>query len=78
VQIYFEDHGQDFNRWTLDSDGVVVESFPFQNRLWRGCRVLWHAQLRVGDCLIYRTADGKHTHNIRYPIVRIERTEARP
>lgn len=75
MQIHFEDHGQDFLRWTVDQDGVVTESFPFQSRVWRGCRVLRHTELAIGDCVVYRTADGKRTHSIRYPIVKIDATK---
>lgn len=34
--IYFEDHGQDFLEWHIDKNGYVLDSRPFQRRIWAG------------------------------------------
>lgn len=34
VEIYLEDKGQDFLKFTCDEDGVIVKTEPFQNILW--------------------------------------------
>ncbi len=79
MRIHFEDQGQDFLRWDVDANGTVTDSWPFQASLWRGCRVLRHTELKIGDCVIFRSADGKRTSNVRYPIALIECTpEASP
>lgn len=76
MQIHFEDHGQDFLVWTVDQSGVVTDSQPCQASVWQGCRVLRHAALAVGDCVVFRSPDGKRTLSIRYPIARIDTLEA--
>lgn len=39
VQITFENHGQDFLKWTVEN-GVVVNSLPAQAAFWNGCKIL--------------------------------------
>ena len=34
--IYFEDHGQDFLEWHINEDGYVIDSKPYQRRIWAG------------------------------------------
>lgn len=39
-KIYFEDRGQDFLVWTLDKEGFVINSEPFQKSIWEGTQVI--------------------------------------
>ncbi|KKL88563.1 hypothetical protein LCGC14_1923420 [marine sediment metagenome] len=39
-KIYFEDRGQDFLSWTLDEEGFVLISEPFQTNIWKGTQVI--------------------------------------
>lgn len=34
--IEFEDFGQDFLEWFISKDGYVLDSQPFQRRIWAG------------------------------------------
>ena len=34
--IYFEDYGQDFLEWHINEDGYVIDSKPYQRRIWAG------------------------------------------
>ncbi|MBN1987849.1 MAG: hypothetical protein JW783_00445 [Bacteroidales bacterium] len=36
LKIEFEDNGQDFLTWTIDAEGYVVRSEPFQQEVWVG------------------------------------------
>lgn len=47
--IEFEDNGQDFLRWKLDSEGKVIECTPFQSSAWVGKYVLQAEYLSKGD-----------------------------
>lgn len=40
MKIYFEDKGQDFLEWTLDKKGFVTKCEPFQDRIWKGTKVI--------------------------------------
>lgn len=39
-RITFEDKGQDFLRWIIDEDNIVIDSQPFQGWLWCGYVVI--------------------------------------
>jgi hypothetical protein len=74
TRIEFEDHGQDFLRWTIDEDGKVMDSQPFQADLWNGTTLLDYPDLKVGMALAIIT---KHDDvlTLKYPIIKIERGE---
>jgi hypothetical protein len=38
--IVLEDHGQDFLEWDVDDKGVVVGCRPFQERIWKGTKII--------------------------------------
>ena len=40
MKIHFEDRGQDFLVWTLDKNGYVKKSEPFQQSIWEGTKVI--------------------------------------
>ena len=35
--ISFEDFGQDFLEWHIDEKGYVLDSKPYQRKIWAGC-----------------------------------------
>jgi len=50
ITIEFEDKGQDFLEWDIDSEsGKVVDCRPFQASIWTKFHVALHDQLEVGD-----------------------------
>ena len=38
-KIKFRDDGQSFTEWTLDKEGEVLDSKPFDAELWRGKKI---------------------------------------
>lgn len=38
--IFFEDQGQDFLEWDLNDENEVIDSRPYQRRIWTGFKVL--------------------------------------
>lgn len=73
--IHFTDHGQDFLRWELDAKGKVIGCEPFQGTVWIGNRVLHHEKLRAGGTVHFVIKSDSSSHNIRYPIARVERVK---
>lgn len=69
--IEFEDHGQDFLRWHLDKDGVVIESQPFQNFAWKGLAVFEIDNLKPGSIVYYSRPGEKDVKSIRYPLISV-------
>ncbi|MFT4191665.1 MAG: hypothetical protein QM617_09115 [Comamonas sp.] len=67
--IHFQDHGQDFLEWDLDSVGHVVGCRPFQADVWMRHTVFNFADLAPGSYAEI-TVDGKQTP-IKYPIVKV-------
>lgn len=48
--IELEDNGQDFLRFILDIDGVVLRSEPFQTEIWRGAIIPFAAPIfQIGE-----------------------------
>jgi hypothetical protein len=72
MQITFEDHGQDFLTWQLDSNGVVVDCMPFQASVWCGVEVYGPGSLNVGDTVFIRRPGDAVTVPLKYPIAAIE------
>lgn len=56
--LHFVDDGQDFLRWYLAPNGVVVCSEPYQTAQWAGIVVV---DAKVGEFPSIITADGKRT-----------------
>lgn len=52
--IEFADNGQDFLRWVVDAEGVVIDSRPYQADVWRGLQVTNMAKLKAGGVIEYR------------------------
>lgn len=74
--IEFEDNGQDFLRWTVNTWGVVVDCWPgFQKAIWCGLEVTNLGGLKPGDQVHY-FKDG-HTGTIRH-LVEAVRSENLP
>lgn len=67
--VHFEDHGQDFLRWTI-TDGKVVDCEPFQEWLWNGTTIL--SDLEVGVCLRIKGPRSIGVIELKYPVERID------
>lgn len=67
ITITFEDHGQDFLEWDLDTNGKVIECRPFQASLWCGRLVVNNAELRKRSKVILDNGN-----NIRYPLENVQ------
>lgn len=53
--IFFEDQGQDFLEWDINDDNEVIDSRPYQRRIWAGFKV---DRIAVGaQPLIFNPAD---------------------
>ena len=53
--IFFEDQGQDFLEWDLNDENEVIDSRPYQRRIWTGFKV---DRIAVGaQPLIFNPAD---------------------
>lgn len=64
--VHLHDDGQDFLRWYLNGNGIVVKSEPFQTSIWKGTKVLNHVNLRPGGILHIQCKDiGITTLNYR-------------
>ena len=70
--IHFEDHGQDFLTWEVNSEGVVVDCQPFQAFAWCGRKVSNLHELAVGTQV---KLDGikPGDYVLKYPIESITR-----
>lgn len=66
--IHFQDHGQDFLRWTLDQNGKVVCSQPFQTSIWRGCVVINPKGIRPGGKVHFIGHGAPELQVIKYPV----------
>ena len=71
-QIHFEDNGQDFLSWIIDSNGTVIESNPFQTSIWAGNKVIAPDKLEPGDRVHYISRWTGKAQMIRYQITAIE------
>jgi hypothetical protein len=66
--IHFEDDQQDFLRWYVAGNGVVVCSEPFQTNIWAGYVII---RAVVGQEPLVRTPEGS-TRKVRHRVARIE------
>lgn len=71
--IHFEDHGQDFLRWTLDAKGMVIDSQPFQASIWAGLFVV-ERKLKAGMRISIVMLTG--TRRVNYPLARVQKLKA--
>jgi hypothetical protein len=65
-RIHFEDRGQDFLWFDIDSDGKVVDCGPFQAWLWVG---------KKGKLLTEPNGTQRFSR-IRYAVIRVEERKA--
>jgi hypothetical protein len=80
--IEFEDHGQDFLRWEIDSLGKIINCWPCQASIWCKYIVMNVRSLEVGGmariCKLTRLSFTKIDVNdliIKYPINNISEGE---
>lgn len=74
TEIIFEDKGQDFLRWILSSDGVVIACTPFQAWAWCGGRVKNAETLQVGGLVEFES--GQYSSTIKYRIIMLRKGDA--
>lgn len=71
-KIEFEDHGQDFLTWTIDTEKQeVIDCQPFQQSVWEGKKTLQRA-FEVGGYVLFIDVDTGETLAINYPIAAID------
>ncbi|AZE47180.1 hypothetical protein C4K04_1490 [Pseudomonas chlororaphis] len=74
--IEFQDHHQDFLVWTVDEDGIVTESWPYQSDIWGGFKVTNLAELKTGSDVEYlwkgRTGWVKYPVRSVHPLTPVE------
>jgi hypothetical protein len=69
--VTFEDHGQDFLRWELDSAGEVIGCGPFQGWLWIGAKVL-NKTIRRGSRLRILARGEPSELILNYPVLAVK------
>lgn len=68
-KIEFEDHGQDFTHWYVQSR-LVIDCIPFQRRIWCGSRI---AKLpAVGDTVRFLSRHTGQYADLKYKVVAVE------
>lgn len=78
--VHFRDEGQDFLYFVLSSQGVILRSEPFQQRIWGSRLVINMRELliwRENDVRCPNTYTNPHVRirdgiNIKYPVIRVE------
>lgn len=67
--IVFEDHGQDFLEWDIDSRGEVIACRPFQSGIWVGV-IVTNPDVEVGERVRYRhqLVTNDERMSVRYPV----------
>lgn len=75
--IELEDKGQDFTTIITDSDGVIVETRPFQTEFWKGgsIPIEFPSMLKVGELLPINHPPHINFGFLKYKIFRIEQKE---
>jgi hypothetical protein len=69
--IHFQDNGQDYLRWLVTDEGMVVDCQPFQAKVWVGAKVLNHHIIKPEAELYVRLQDG-HEMTIRHLVERVD------
>lgn len=67
--IIFEDHGQDFLEWDIDTEGVVIDSRPFQALVWCGRTVVVNTSVVAGEYLEVLIDGQERTINYAVKVV---------
>jgi len=49
--IFFEDQGQDFLEWDINDKNEVIDSRPYQRRVWVGFKV---DRVVIGECPLFK------------------------
>lgn len=70
MDIEFEDHGQDFLRWTLDKNGMVIDS-DMQARFWVGGHVADYRNLMAHVPPMYQSKVYGGIRHVNYPLKKI-------
>jgi hypothetical protein len=77
TRIHFEDHGQDFLWWDVDTSGKVIDCGPFQASVWVGSQIIQDSEtgLVEGDRVLVSCPHVDDHLLINYPIERLEERE---
>ena len=77
THIEIEDKGQDFTTIITDSDGVIVETRPFQTQFWKGGAIPIQDKdmFKVGELLPINHPPHINYGFLRYKIEGIEQKE---
>ena len=76
IKIHFEDRGQDFRWWTVDTKlHKVVTCGPRTDRRWIGVTVIDSDKLVKGDHPIYYLNTTHRSYQLMCEITRIEAVE---
>lgn len=51
--IELEDNGQDFLKFTTDSNGIIIKTEPFQEGLWNGGYIPIESQVEGELCMMH-------------------------
>lgn len=69
IKITFKDEGQDFLRWYINPDGVVMDCQPYHGRLFVGKKIT-NKDLTLNSYVKYVSNGEERT--INYPIAQLE------
>ena len=67
--IIFEDDGQDFLEWDVDSNGEVIECRPFQEDVWFGTYI-HDVDIQPGDYLDVTLPSGQRA-TLEYAVYKV-------
>jgi hypothetical protein len=62
--IYFEDEGQDFLEWHISENGYVLDSKPYQRKIWAGKFTIPQTAKVGGQLAIWNNGESW----VNYPI----------
>ena len=69
--IEIEDQGQDFTKFCIDENNIIVDAGPFQGWLWKGFQVI-QKRIRPGMKLRLRKRGSKPLI-LKYPVISVRK-----
>jgi hypothetical protein len=69
--IHFEDWGQDFLEWDLNSEGVVIAVRPAQEWAWKGAKVFEPENLGPGHGVRFMRFDQEGSFVVKYHVEKV-------
>jgi hypothetical protein len=71
-RLHFQDDGQDFLWWNVNSKGVVTSCEPFQSSIWNGKVVQNLEELVKDKCGVVTILNGKEPMSIIHLVEKVE------